>query len=110
MKKDKRQKLEAAGWAVSGTQEFLDLSAAEMALIDVRVSLARALRQRRHGMQISQATFAKRVGSSQSRVAKMEAGDPSVSIDLLVRCLITSGSTAEEIGKVIAGGLDPATA
>jgi DNA-binding XRE family transcriptional regulator len=108
VKTDKRQRLETAGWVVTGTQEFLGLGDAEMALIDVRVSLAKALRRRRKGMQISQATFAKRVGSSQSRVAKMEAGDPSVSIDLLVRCLITSGSTAEEIGKVIAGGLDPA--
>ncbi len=110
MKKSKKQKLERAGWVVSGTQEFLDLSDAAMALIDVRVSLAQALRQRRQKMKISQATFAKRVGSSQSRVAKMEAGDPSVSIDLLVRSLITSGSSAEEIGKVIASaGLDPAT-
>lgn len=110
MKKSKKQKLERAGWVVSGTQEFLDLSDAAMALIDVRVSLAQALRQRRQNMKISQATFAKRVGSSQSRVAKMEAGDPSVSIDLLVRSLITSGSSAEEIGKVIASaGLDPAT-
>ena len=109
MKKSKKQKLERAGWVVSGTQEFLDLSDAAMALIDVRVSLAQALRQRRQNMKISQATFAKRVGSSQSRVAKMEAGDPSVSIDLLVRSLITSGSSAEEIGKVIASaGLDPA--
>jgi DNA-binding XRE family transcriptional regulator len=110
VKKSKKQKLERAGWVVSGTQEFLDLSDAAMALIDVRVSLAQALRQRRQKMKISQATFAKRVGSSQSRVAKMEAGDPSVSIDLLVRSLITSGSSAEEIGKVIASaGLDPAT-
>lgn len=110
MKKGKKERLERSGWVVGGTQEFLDLSDAEMALIDVRVSLAKALRHRRQRMKISQAAFAKRVGSSQSRVAKMEAGDPSVSIDLLVRSLITSGSTAEEIGKVIAtAGLDPAT-
>jgi DNA-binding transcriptional regulator YiaG len=110
VKEGKRKKLERTGWVVSGTQEFLDLSDAEMALIDVRVSLAKALRRRRQRLKISQAAFAKRVGSSQSRVAKMEAGDPSVSIDLLIRSLITSGSSAEEIGKVIAtAGLDPAT-
>lgn len=110
MRKSKKEELERAGWVVGGAQEFLDLSDAEMALIDVRVSLAKALRRRRHRLKISQAAFAKRVGSSQSRVAKMEAGDPSVSIDLLVRSLITSGSSAEEIGKVIAtAGLDPAT-
>ena len=111
MKKDKRKKLERAGWVVGGTQEFLELSDAEMALVDVRVSLAQALRRRRQELKISQATFAERVGSSQSRVAKMEAGDPSVSIDLLIRSLITSGSSAEEIGKVIASAsLDTAAA
>jgi ribosome-binding protein aMBF1 (putative translation factor) len=111
VKKDKKEKLERAGWVVGGTQEFLDLSDAEMALVDVRVSLAQALRRRRQELKISQATLAKRIGSSQSRVAKMEAGDPSVSIDLLVRSLITSGSSAEEIGKVIASaGLDTAAA
>lgn len=111
MKKGKKEKLERAGWVVGGTQDFLDLNDAEMALIDVRVSLAQALRHRRQQLKISQAVFAKRVGSSQSRVAKMEAGDPSVSIDLLIRSLITSGSSAEEIGKVIAeAGLDTAVA
>ena len=109
VKKDGRAKLERAGWVVGGTQEFLDLSDAEMALVEVRVSLARALRRRRKELQVSQAAFARRVGSSQSRVAKMEAGDPSVTIDLLIRSLITSGSTPEEIGRVIASiGLDPA--
>ncbi len=102
MKKAKRQKLEKAGFEVGDTQDFLELSDTEMAMIDVRVALARALRARRsRQLKISQAAFAKRVGSSQSRVAKMEAGDPSVSLDLLIRCLITSGSTAEEVGRVI---------
>ena len=68
-------------------------------------------RHRRQQLKTSQAVFARRVGSSQSRVAKMEAGDPSVSIDLLVRSLITAGSSAEEIGKVIASaGPDTAAA
>jgi len=107
---DKKAKLERAGWVAGGTQEFLNLSDAEMALVEVRVSLAQALRRRRQKLKISQATFAKRVGSSQSRVAKMEAGDPSVTIDLLIRSLITSGSTTEDIGRVIASAeLDPAT-
>jgi len=102
MKKTKRRKLEKAGFEVGDTQGFLEISDAEMAMIDVRVALARALRARRsRELKVSQAAFAKRVGSSQSRVAKMEAGDPSVSLDLLIRCLLTSGSTAEDIGRVI---------
>ena len=102
MKKAKRTRLEEAGWAVGGTQEFLGLTDAEMAIIDMRVSLAQALRQRRKALRISQEAFARRVGSSQSRVAKMEGGDPSVTLDLLIRSLIRSGSTAEEIAAVIA--------
>ena len=73
MKKSKRDRLEHAGFAVGGTQGFLELSDAEMAMIDARVALAKALRYRRsRELKISQAAFAARVGSSQSRVAKME--------------------------------------
>ncbi|MGD2154035.1 MAG: helix-turn-helix transcriptional regulator, partial [Gemmatimonadales bacterium] len=97
MQREKRDRLERAGWKVGDTKEFLDLSDAEMAVIDVRVSLARELRNRRRQQKISQATLAKRLGSSQSRVAKMEAGDPSVSLDLLIRSLLKVGSTSAEI-------------
>jgi DNA-binding XRE family transcriptional regulator len=102
MKENKRKRLEASGWRVGGTQEFLELSDAEMALVDVRVSLARDLRRRRKEKKISQATLARRIGSSQSRVAKMEAGDPSVTIDLLMRTLLRAGSTPADLARVIA--------
>jgi hypothetical protein len=102
MRKRKREKLERAGWKVGGTREFLALSEGEMAVIQVRVSLARELRRQRLARRLSQAALAKRIGSSQSRVAKMEAGDPSVSIDLLLRSLFTSGATRAAVGQVIA--------
>jgi DNA-binding XRE family transcriptional regulator len=102
MKDEKKKRLSRAGWKVGDTQGFLELSDAEIALIDVRVSLACELRRRRRLKKISQASLARRVGSSQSRVAKMEAGDPSVSIDLLVRTLLSTGSSPRDIGRVIA--------
>jgi ribosome-binding protein aMBF1 (putative translation factor) len=102
MRKDKRQRLERAGWKVGDAKDFLGLSDADTAVIDVRVSLAAELRRRRRARNLSQAALAKRIGSSQSRVAKMEAGDPSVSLDLLIRSLLTSGSTSEDIAEVIA--------
>lgn len=102
MKDSKRRKLEEAGWVVGDAKDFLGLSDAEAALVDVRASLARDLRRRRRQSKISQATLAKRIGSSQSRVAKMEAGDPSVTIDLLIKTLLRAGSTTSEIGRVIA--------
>ena len=103
MKQTKRKKLERAGFAVGDTQEFLKLSDAGMAMIDARVALAQALRHRRsRELKISQAAFAARVGSSQSRVAKMEAGDPSVTLDLLIRSLVKSGASLEEVARVLA--------
>ena len=102
MKKDKRKRLERAGWKVGDTKDFLELSDAEIAVIELRASLAKTLRKRRRAQKISQAVFAKRIESSQSRVAKMEAGDPSVSIDLLIRALLSAGSNKKEIGRVIA--------
>ncbi len=108
MKKTKREKLERAGFSVGDTQEFLELSDAEMAMIDARVALAQALRHRRsRELKISQAAFAERVGSSQSRVAKMEAGDPSVTLDLLIRSLVKSGASLEEVGRVLAAAFVP---
>lgn len=102
MKKTKRERLERAGFTVGGTQEFLGLSDAEMTMIDARVALAQALRHRRNRvLKISQSAFAERVGSSQSRVAKMEGGDPSVTLDLLIRSLVKSGSSLEEVGRVL---------
>jgi len=102
MRSDKKEKLERAGWKVGDAKEFLGLTDADMALIDVRVSLARELRRQRLAKKLSQTRLAQRIGSSQSRVAKMEAGDPTVSIDLLLRSLFSTGSTGAAIGRVIA--------
>lgn len=103
MKTEKKNRLEKAGWRVGSTQEFLGLTDAEAAITDVRVALARALKSRRLKRHVSQATVAQLVGSSQARVARMEAGDPSVSLDLLLRTLLTFGTSPAEIGRVIAG-------
>jgi DNA-binding XRE family transcriptional regulator len=104
MKKSKRAKLEAAGWAVGSVQEFLGLSDAEAALIEMKLSLSRSLRDRRQRRGLSQVELAKRLGSSQSRVAKMEAGDPSVSMDLLVSSLLVLGASAADLARVIRNG------
>src|SRR5450432_1641196 len=84
MQKKKRQRLESAGWTVGSVEDFLGLSEAESALIDLKLLLSRLHRERRTSVGVSQQALAKRLHSSQSRVAKMEAGDPSVSMDLLV--------------------------
>lgn len=98
----KRKRLEAAGFAVGSAAEFLELAPEEAALVEMRLALSRALRERRTAAGLTQAALARRVGSSQSRVAKMEAGDPSVSLDLLVRALLAAGASRREVGHAVA--------
>ncbi|MGH9786687.1 MAG: helix-turn-helix transcriptional regulator [Terriglobia bacterium] len=102
MNKSKRDRLRRTGWTVGTVSEFLGLNEAEAALVELKLTLSRRLRERRTKHHLSQGQLAKLLGSSQSRVAKMEAGDPSVSIDLLVRSLLTIGATRKELADVIA--------
>jgi transcriptional regulator with XRE-family HTH domain len=79
----------------------LDLSDEESAYIELKIKLAAGLRQRRQQKGLSQLDLAAKLQSSQSRVAKMEAGDPSVSLDLLIRSLISLGATERELSRII---------
>jgi len=101
MEKAKKARLEAAGWRVGSATEFLGLSEAEAAVIEVKLSLSQSLRQRRTKRRISQVRLAALVHSSQSRVAKMEAGDPSVSMDLLLRSLFALGASSRDVARAI---------
>ena len=101
MKQSKRAKLESRGWKVGSAEEFLGLSAEETAYIEMKLALSEKLKQRRQRKQMTQAELAKPVHSSQSRVAKMEAGDPSVSMDLLVKSLLALGVSKKELGRSI---------
>src|SRR5206468_7499267 len=82
MNSAKRARLEAAGWKVGTAAEFLELNKQEAAFVEMKLALARCLHALRIRRKLSQSRVAELVGSSQSRVAKMESGDPSVSIDL----------------------------
>lgn len=101
MKTEKKKKLEAAGWAVSDAREFLALTPNEAEFVEIKLALARRLRALREQRHWTQAELAKHVGSSQSRVAKMEAADPTVSVDLLVRSLLAAGANRRELGRVV---------
>jgi len=102
MRASKRDKLTGRGWKVGGAADFLNLTAEEEALISLRLKLAAGLKDRRVRKRLTQVELAKAVNSSQSRVAKMEAGDPTVSIDLLVRSLIALGASNSDLAKIIA--------
>ncbi len=95
----KATRLESAGWKTVTVQNFLGLSDEDMAIIEVKVALAKRLRAQRARAGLSQAEVAKTVRSSQPRVAKMEAADKTVSIDLLVKALVKTGVSIQDIGR-----------
>lgn len=101
MRAAKRKRLEAAGWRVGSADEFLGLTKEESALVEMKLALAGKVKALRAKHRISQATLAERIGSSQSRVAKIEAGDPSVSLDLLVRAALAAGGSKREVAKAL---------
>ena len=101
MNKSKRAKLEARGWRVGSVQGFLGLSEEEAALVELKVSFGRTLRHWRTKNRLTQVELAKRLKSSQSRVAKMEAGDPSVSFDLLFRSLLLLGARPRDVARAL---------
>ena len=103
MNKEKRERLEAQGWRVGSTAEFLDLSPEEMAYIELRLRLSEAVRELRGKRQLTQAQLAKKLQSSQSRIAKLEAADESVSLDLLIRSFLALGATSRDLARVISG-------
>jgi predicted XRE-type DNA-binding protein len=103
MNNRKRKRLESAGWKVAGASEFLGLTEEEAAVVELKLALAIAVRQRRSRRSLTQQQLGRLLGSSQSRIAKMEAADPSVSIDLMVRCLLRLGASRMEVASYISG-------
>jgi len=101
MKESKRKRLEASGWRVGSTKEFLNLSDQELEYIEIKLALSQKVRELRLEKKMTQEQTAKLLGSSQSRVAKIEAGDPSVSIDLQVKSLIALGASRDELAEVL---------
>ena len=101
MRQSKTKALEKAGWKLGDAGDFLELSDEEVAYIEMKMLLVQKLRDLRQAKNMSQTDLAKLIGSSQSRVAKMESGDPSVSTDLLLKAMLALGATRSQIAKTI---------
>ncbi len=101
MRNCKRKRLEAKGWKVGDAKDFLGLSSQEEVYIEIKLRLADSLRSQRLRRQVTQADLAKAIRSSQSRVAKMEAGEHSVSFDLLVRTLLALGASGSDLARFL---------
>jgi DNA-binding XRE family transcriptional regulator len=97
----KRKRLEAKGWNVGTAEEFLNLSTEESAYVELKLALSKNLQEYRKGKKLTQEQVARILKSSQSRIAKMEAGDPTVSLDLLVRSLLALGASRKHLVQML---------
>ena len=101
MNKATRKKIEDAGWRNGSAYDFLNLKESEVAYVEFKIRLSKILKENRVKHHVTQTQLAKMLQSSQSRVAKMEAGDPSVSLDLLVRSLFSLSASPGSILKMM---------
>lgn len=101
MNTDKRKRLDAAGWKVTSVEDFLNLDAADMEYIETKLALTKAVREERRKRHVTQVALAARMKTSQSRVAKIEKGDPTVSIDLIMRAMFALGMNRKQLAKAV---------
>ena len=99
MRIEKKRRLEAAGWRETTVRELLNLSRTDVEYIEMKLALSRRLRDVRKRRRLTQIRAAALLKTSQSRLARMEAGDPSVSLDLLVRGLLALGASSRDLLK-----------
>jgi DNA-binding XRE family transcriptional regulator len=101
MEIEKQQRLARKDWKVGEASDFLDLTPEESVIIEMRLALSRGLKERRKTL-MTQAELATKISSSQPRVAMAENGDSSVSLELLIRAMLATGASPQEIGQIIA--------
>lgn len=102
MDRNKKKRLEKAGWTVGSASDFLELADAETGLVEIRISLAQSIRARRNAAELTQAEVAKLAGTTQARIAKAENANPEISLDLCLRVLLALGASHKKIAKAIA--------
>ncbi len=100
MDRSKKERLESIGWKVGTVSDFLELTPEEVILIKIRLALSKGLKEHRQKL-MTQTKLASKIGSSQPRIAKAENGDASVSIELLIRAMLATGATPQDIGRAI---------
>jgi predicted XRE-type DNA-binding protein len=95
MNREKQKALEAAGWVFEDAEDFLELTAEERCLVELRLKFARGIRALRSVRAVTQTQLAKMMKTSQPRVAKIEAGSPDVSLDQIISGFIVLGGTMD---------------
>ncbi|HMB97218.1 MAG TPA: helix-turn-helix domain-containing protein [Balneolaceae bacterium] len=108
MDKKKRKQLEDKGFRVGTAADFLELSPEEETYIDIRLDISNLVKAQRTKRGWTQEQLARAIGSSQSRIAKLEGGDPGISLDLMIKALLRLGTSKKQIGKLLEGELEAA--
>jgi transcriptional regulator with XRE-family HTH domain len=94
----KRKRLEELGYWVGDYGDFLGLTEAERQHVELRIALCAGIRRLRAAKGRTQKTLGKMIGSTQSRVAKVESGTTiDVSLDLMFRAFFALGGTMEDL-------------
>ncbi len=101
MEQSKKERLESKGWKIGTVSDFLELTPEETVLVEIKLALSQSLKERRQKL-MTQGDLASKISSSQPRIAKAENGDASISIELLLRAILATGATPQDIGKIIA--------
>ena len=101
MKTSQKARLRHAGWKVGTAEKFLGLSREQAQLVEMKLALGQFLKRYRARRRLTQEALAERLGSSQSRVAKLEAGFRGATLDLLFRALFATGATTDDIAREI---------
>lgn len=101
MDERKKKRLAEKGWQVGDAADFLELTPEEASYVELKLVLSDHLKSQRQQRKLTQMELGNLLQSSQSRVAKMEAGDPSVSLDLLIRALLVLGASREDLARMI---------
>ena len=108
MDKKRKQQREEKGFRVGSAADFLELTPEEEAYIDIRLDISNMVQSQRGKRGWTQDQLARAIGSSQSRIAKLEGGDPGISMDLMIKALLRLGTSKKQIGKLLEGELEAA--
>lgn len=106
MDKKKRQQLQEKGFRIGSAAEFLELTSEEEAYIEIRLDISNMVKTQRDKRGWTQDQLARAIGSSQSRIAKLEGGDPGISMDLMIKALLRLGTSKKQLGKLLEGELE----